>query len=158
MGRLHRFWSLPRREKKFFCEAGILLLLANLCVKALAFRHIDSFLRGRWNDRPAVTGPDEAGDSRLINLSLARAANLFPWESLCLSRSVAAFIMLRRRGIPAILFAGVKVRKDNSLSAHAWVHTGREAIEGNSENSTFTIMINIGKEPFVVDPGGTALD
>src|SRR5262245_25020027 len=157
MGRLHRFWSLPRREKKFFCEAGILLLFANLCVKALAFRHIDSFLRGRWNDRPAVTG-DEAGDSRLINLSLARAANLFPWESLCLSRSVAAFIMLRRRGIPAILFAGVKVREDTSLSAHAWVHTGGEAIEGNSENSTFTIMINIGKEPFVVDPGGTALD
>jgi hypothetical protein len=53
------------------------------------------------------------------------------------------------------LFAGVKVGEDTSLNAHAWVHTGREAIEGNSENSTFTTLISI---PLAVDPGGTGLD
>ena len=123
MGRLLKFWSLTRREKQFFCEAGILLLLSNLCVKTIAFRHIDSFLRARWNDctRGAF---DRADDIKLVNLSLSRAANLLPWKSLCLSRSIAAFIMLRRRGIPAVMFAGVKFSEDSSLLAHAWVDTG----------------------------------
>ena len=64
---------------------------------------------------------DSADDIKLVNLSLSRAANLLPWKSLCLSRSIAAFIMLRRRGIPAVMFAGVKFAEDSSLLAHAWV-------------------------------------
>src|SRR6266566_2102048 len=99
MGRLLKFWSLARREKRFFCEAGILLLLSNLSVKTVPFRHIESFLRARWNDRTrgAFRG---AEDIKLVKLSLSRAANVLPWQSLCLSQSIAAFIMLRRRGIP----------------------------------------------------------
>src|SRR5712672_3441006 len=122
MGRLLKFWSLTRREKLFFCEAGILLLLSNLCVKTMAFRHIEGFLRARWNDGTRG-GCNCADDIELVTLSLSRAANPLPWKSLCLSRSIAAFIMLRRRGIPAVMFAGVKSIKDSSLLAHAWVHT-----------------------------------
>src|SRR6266487_2794498 len=103
MGRLLKFWSLTRREKLFFCEAGLLLLLSNLCVKTIAFRHIDGFLRARWNDS-TWDGGNRAEDIELVNLSLSRAANPLPWKSLCLSRSIAAFIMLRRRGIPAVIF------------------------------------------------------
>src|SRR5215468_4702273 len=101
MGRLLRFWSLPRREKQLFCEAAILLLLSHLSVKTIAFRHIDSFLRARWNN----TGDafDAAEDIKLTNLSLSRVVYLLPRQSLCLSRSMAAFIMLRRRGIPAVM-------------------------------------------------------
>ena len=50
MGRLAKFWSLTRREKQFLCEALLLLSLSNACVKAIAFKHIDRFLRTRWND------------------------------------------------------------------------------------------------------------
>jgi Transglutaminase-like superfamily len=146
MGRLLKFWSLTRREKQFFCEAGILLLLSNLCVKTIAFRHIEGFLRARWNDGTRG-GCNCADDIELITLSLSRAANPLPWKSLCLSRSIAAFIMLRRRGIPAVMFAGVKSIKDSSLLAHAWVHTARGVIGGNSENAAFTPLLRIGPEP-----------
>jgi hypothetical protein len=146
MDRILKFWSLPRREKQFFFEASILLLFSYSCVKAIAFRHIDSFLRARWNDI-APGGGKHAEDIKLVSLSLARAGDLFPWKRLCLSRSIAAFIMLRRRGIPAILFAGVKFLEDSSLSAHAWVDTGGRAIDGNSDNSGFAAVVKIGKEP-----------
>src|SRR5215471_13699787 len=139
MNRLCKFWSLPRREKQSFCEAGILLLLSNLLVRAIAFRYIERFLRSRWSDRPPP-GYGDADDIRLVNTSVARAATLLPCESLCLSRSIVVFIMLRRRGIPAVLYAGVKVLEDSSLSAHAWVRTGR-AVEGNSEGSAFTVVM-----------------
>ena len=146
MDGLLKFWYLPRREKQFFCEAATLLLLSNLCVKTIAFRYIDSFLRGRWNDgAPDVLG--HADDIKLVALSLSRAARLFPWKSLCLSRSIAAFVMLRRRGIPAVMLAGVKFSEHSSLIAHAWVHTGHEISDSKSENSEFIAVVRIGNEP-----------
>ena len=146
MRRLLKFWSLARPEKQLFCEAAMLLLLSVICVRTIAFRHINNFLRARWNDstRSAFSG---AGDIELVNLSLLRAANLFPWKTLCLSRSIAAFIMLRRRGIPVVMFAGVKSDEDSSLLAHAWVQTANGVIGGSSENAAFTPLVRIGAGP-----------
>jgi hypothetical protein len=143
MGRLVKFWSLTRREKEFLCEAGILLLVSNACVKAIAFRHIDRFLRTRWNDG-IEGGIDHEQEVRLVQRSISRAANVLPWKSLCLSRSVAEFIMLRRRGIPAVMFAGVRFSGQSSLDAHAWVDTGLGVNDKSSENSGFATVIRIG--------------
>jgi hypothetical protein len=142
---LLKFCSLPRREKQFLCEAAFLLLLGNLCVRMIAFRHIDGFLRSHWNDR-TQGGANDACEIELIKLSLSRAANLLPWQSLCLSRSIAAYIMLRRRDIPAVMFAGVKSREDLSLLAHAWVQTAAGVIDGNAE-AAFTPLLKIGQDP-----------
>lgn len=153
MGRLLKFWFLTRREKRLFYEAGILLLVANLSVRLIAFRYIEGFLRARWDDGarcdlyPAADIEYPAADIELVNLSLSRAANLLPWKSLCLSRSIATFIMLRRRGIPAVLVAGVRSVEDSSLLAHAWVHTARGVIGGNSQNAAFAPLLRIGQEP-----------
>jgi hypothetical protein len=143
MGRLLKFWSLTRREKQFFCEAAILLLLSYICVRMVPFRHMDGFLRARWDD---VTRGGCAEDIELVDLSLSRAANQLPWKSLCLSRSIAALIMLRRRGIPAVMFAGVKSLEDSSLFAHAWVQTADGVVLGKLENAGFTPVVRIGQE------------
>ena len=145
MRRLTKFWSLSRREKSFLCEASILLLLSNSCVRAIAFRHIDRFLRARWNDGPQSAMREH--EIKLVQRSILRAAKVLPWKSLCLSRSIAEFIMLRRRGIPAVMFAGVKISDHSSLDAHAWVDTGLGVNDNSSENSGFVTVIRIGTEP-----------
>jgi len=153
MTRFRRFWYLSRREKLFFFEAYILLLFSNIGVKTVAFRHISSYLH-HWNEhsRKAIVRPyDIKNDIRLIDVAISRAANVLPWNSLCLSRSIAKLIMLRRRGIPAVLFAGVKSPKDSSLCAHAWVHAG-DCVNGENsdriESTEFTVLVRIGLEPF----------
>jgi hypothetical protein len=146
MRRVVKFWLLPAREKKLLCEASILLLLSAAGVKALAFKHIDRFLRTHWIDG-IRTGNDHQNESRLIRRSVSRAANILPWKGLCLSQSIAEFIMLRRRGIPAIMFAGVKFSGHSSLDAHAWVDTGLGVNDSSSENSGFVTVIRIGNEP-----------
>jgi Transglutaminase-like superfamily len=146
MGRLRKFWFLTRREKRFFCEAGVLLLLANLSVRMIAFRHIDGFLRARWDDG-ARCDFYPAEEIELVNLSVSRAANLLPWKSWCLSRSIATFTMLRRRDIAAVLVAGVKSGENFSLFAHAWVQTARGVIGGSPENSAFAPLLRIGQDP-----------
>jgi Transglutaminase-like superfamily len=157
MGRLLKFWSLTRREKKFFFEAGILVLLSNFCIKTIAFRHIYSFLGARWKDDTQGYGTDRADDIMLINLSVQRTANLLPSKSLCLSRSIAEFIMLRRRGIPAVLFAGVNVSEDSSLDAHAWIDIGLGVKDRSSKDHLFTAVVKIGQDLSEVDSGRDSL-
>jgi hypothetical protein len=142
MGRLLKFWSLPRQEKYCFCEAGILLLLSNLSIKTIPFRQIYRFLHANWHTRTRVV-LDSTENIKLVMLSLSRAANLLPWKSRCLSQSIAAFVMLRRRGIPAVMFVGVKSLEDSSLLAHAWVQTGHEVTIENSEISTYTPLVSV---------------
>jgi Transglutaminase-like superfamily len=150
MGRFHKFWMLPRREKLLLCEACIMLLLANLSVKIFAFRRIERHLRAHCNNDRLLRSSAGAYDKdgiKLVDLSVARAAVVLPFKSLCLSRSIATFTMLRRRGFPAVLFAGVRVCADSSLIAHAWVEPGFGMMERNSENSAFTTLVRIGPEP-----------
>src|SRR5262249_11647122 len=148
MGRFRRFWYLTRREKLLFFEASILLLFSNLSVKMVAFKNIDSYLQAYWNkgSRDAIVRSDDIkNDIKLIDLSLSRAANAFPWNTRCLSRSIAQLIMLRRRGIPAVLFAGVKAAEDSSLLAHAWVHAGDGVMDADqTKNAEYTVLVRIG--------------
>jgi hypothetical protein len=120
MGRLHKLWSLSRREKGLLCEAGIFFLAAKVSVHTMPFGRVERYLRAHWGGGVADIR-DRYEDIRLIRLSLSRAGHLFRWRAPCLSRSIAEFIMLRRRGIPAAIYMGVKVIENSALSAHAWV-------------------------------------
>jgi hypothetical protein len=145
MNRLGKFWSLTGREKEFFCEASILLSVSNICVRAIAFRRIDRFLRDRWKDG-IQRGTHCEQEINLIRRSISRAANVLPWKSLCLSRSIAAFIMLRRRGIPATMNAGVRFSDNSSLEAHAWVDSDLDVKDNSAKNSDFVALIRIGSQ------------
>jgi hypothetical protein len=143
MRRLVKFWSLPKGERRLLREAGILLLFSNACIKVVAFKHIERFLRAGWNDHfESDIVHDE--EIKLVRRSVSRAANILPWRSLCLSRSIAEFIMLRRRGIPAVVLAGVRFSDASSLEAHAWVNTSLS--DNGSKGPGFTTVIRIGAE------------
>lgn len=146
MARFRKFWSLARPEKLSLCEAGVVLALSALGVRTIAFRHIDRFLRACWNDRPWETANRE-DDIALVERSVDRATRLLPWQSQCLSRSIATYVMLRRRGVSAALFAGVRLAGNSSLLAHAWVDTGRGATIRDSEAHHYATLVRIGREP-----------
>ena len=142
MGRLHKFWSLTKHEKALLCEATILLFLSNASLKAIPFRHIDRFLSTRWNGMRG--GDNYEQEIKVVRRSISRAAKILPWQSLCLSRSIAEFTMLRRRNIPAAMFAGARFSSHSSLEAHAWVDTGLGVNDSGSEHLNFTTVIRIG--------------
>jgi Transglutaminase-like superfamily len=143
MGRLTKFWHLTRREKKAFCEASILLSLSNASVRTISFRHIERFLRTRWNGG-TPTSIDQEEEIRLVHHSVSCAANVLPWKSTCLNRSIAEFIMLWRRGIPVVMFAGARFSGISSLEAHAWVDAGPELKNTSSKFPGFATVIRIG--------------
>jgi hypothetical protein len=143
MRRLSKIWSLPRNEKQLLFESFYFLLLSHLSVKTIAFKRIYRFLHAHWNE-PCQCPLVRADDIRLVNLSLSRAASRLPFKCLCLSRSIAAFVMLRRRGIPAVICAGAKFQ-GSSLLAHAWVHSSHGEIDQESESVGFSALMHIGQ-------------
>lgn len=63
--------------------------------------------------------------------AIESVAARIPLRTLCFERGLAAQLMLRRRGMEAILHFGATVQKGN-LSAHVWVSVGdRTVIGGN---------------------------
>jgi hypothetical protein len=146
MRRLRKFWSLTRREKTSVCEAGFLRLLSSLCIRVLAFRHIERCLRARWSEA-GLGEPDRGEAIGLVELSVSRAARLLPWDCRCLCRAIATYIMLRRRGVPAILLAGARMSEDAALDAHAWVQTGGAETSTGSEHAPFAELLRIGAGP-----------
>lgn len=144
MEKLSKFWSLARREKLACGEAFVLLLVSQVAVSTIAFKHIDRFLRTLLKDDVPTTS-HSAEEIRLVKMSLSRVEGRLPLKALCLSRSITAFIMLRRRGVPAVILAGVK-SDSSGLSAHAWVRIGHGASDETSESEAFTVVMSIGDE------------
>ena len=61
---------------------------------------------------------------------VAVAAAFFPGRAVCLEQSLALFLLLRRRGVPAELRLGVQVYP---FYAHAWVEVGGEPVNEDPE-------------------------
>ena len=56
-----------------------------------------------------------------IKIASARAERLAFWKNRCLVKSLAAYRMLKRRGINASLHLGFAASPDNNPVAHAWL-------------------------------------
>lgn len=61
---------------------------------------------------------------------VAVAAAFFPGRAVCLEQSLALYVLLRRRGVPAELRLGVQV---HPFHAHAWVELDGEPLNEDPE-------------------------
>ena len=123
---VRRFAALDRRNQLLLGEALMLLALASAAARILPFR---SAIRLGAGER-AQGGADDATAIRQIAWAVARVAALVPWRARCMQQGMAAQIMLRKRGIDAILRYGVGKRPDGELAAHVWVTVGATTFIG----------------------------
>src|SRR3974390_1025115 len=139
-----KFWSLSARDQLLLCEASILLLVLILCIKCVLFERIHVLLKRRFRNvgtKECLSFPQVRYH---VESAVSRAARNLPWQSACLTASIAEFLMLRRRGIPAIVVAGVKILSDSSLWAHAWVGPSAQDIGQESVSREFIVVLRIG--------------
>ena len=143
MHRLRRFCSLTSREKRLFFEAITLIIFSTLCLKIIPFKRIYLYLDNRFGNIEIDLRDPNDGETAIVSRAILRGASVLPWQTLCLSKSISEFIMLRRRKIPATLCTGVKVLANSSLDAHAWVDTS--GTQQNNANPDFVVVLKIGE-------------
>lgn len=93
------------------------IALMDLVPRVLGMRRALALARRLAGDRA------DAADSTVLDETarrVATAAAFYPRRALCLEQSLALYMLLRRRGIPAVLKLGVQTRP---FYAHAWVES-----------------------------------
>jgi hypothetical protein len=131
---------LPWAQKCLLVEALVLLALARLAVLLLPFRWVARCLGKQSAQTPEEHDPAHIPQLCRIRTMVGRVSRNVPWTSKCLDQAIAAKLMLRRRGIPATVYFGVKNDEHGQLAAHAWSRSGRVYITGGRSRKQYTTI------------------
>lgn len=105
------------------------LLAVRLHLKALGFGRSVARAR-RLGGRGAAAGPPGAALTERTAHRVAVAGAFFPGRAVCLEQSLALYVLLRRRGVPAELRIGVV---PSPFHAHAWVEVDGAPVNEDAE-------------------------
>ena len=119
-------------------EATLALAVAGIATATLPFRHV-----GQLAARP-ISKADRSHQSRLeqvgrVRWSIHVSARRVPWHVRCFQQGLAAQFMLRRRGVPAVLYYGAAT-KEEGLGAHVWVRDGEMDVIGCEIASRYAVL------------------
>ncbi|MBM4187649.1 MAG: lasso peptide biosynthesis B2 protein [Gemmatimonadetes bacterium] len=106
----------------------MVLAAVRTSLKAAGFRRTI-----RWAQRLAPAPHPEAR-RELVEAqarAVAVAAAFFPGRAICLEQSIALYLVLRRRRVPAVLRIGVQ---PYPFAAHAWVELDGQPIYENEDD------------------------
>jgi hypothetical protein len=131
-------------RKPNLVTCAVLLALADGTLKVLGLRRAVSLARRLAGSPSEDAGP--AGhavvDVSEVAHQVATAAAFYPGRAQCLEQSLVLFLLLRRRGIGALLRIGVQ---PFPFVAHAWVeHRGRPVNEHEDFVTRLAPFPNIG--------------
>ena len=118
-----KLWRLSPAERLALAQAQALLPLTALALQVGGFRRCQALLARLAPAPAAPAGGGEAaalGRARAVARMVEAAARRGPFHATCLPRSLALWLLLRRRGIDGDLRIGVR-KEAGRLQAHAWV-------------------------------------
>ncbi len=138
--RFRNFAARPGTERAAIIEALALLGLARAVLAFVPFRYIARALwqEGRETSRAPLGGAQRAA-AKLVARAIDVAARHSPWQARCLGRALAATAMLRRRGLDATVYLGVKSLR--TLDAHAWARSGDVYVCGGDGTGHATVGV-----------------
>lgn len=129
---------LDRKMKYLIAESFVYLAWARI-VKEFPISRTSSLLGEMNRETSYIISNSELSISKQISSAVHAAAKYAPWETMCMVRALAAMKMLERRGIESTLYLGTSRNKENQLSAHAWLRSGKYYITGFPEMHQYTV-------------------
>jgi hypothetical protein len=139
MNSLRKFWRLPWQDRVLLLETILLLAVAGIVITVLPFRYIGS-LAARPIRRPTPVGQTRVYEMGRVRWAIVTTAARLPWRSLCFQQSLAAQLMLRRRGISSVLYYGAAQDDRSGLHAHVWVRYGEMDVIGGEIAHRFVVL------------------
>lgn len=129
----------PRSERLAFLAAVTLIPLMAVSVRVFDFRRLGRWMRPSAGRRTTAVEQFAAIEEAVG--AVARVGRHGPYAGNCLSRSLALWWLLDRRGVEAKLCLGVRM-EEGRLTAHAWIECGgrvlNDAIDVASRFSLLT--------------------
>ena len=111
------------------------MLATSLAVRLVPFRVLAERLSRGEADA-------EMADAEMIywlRRTVLSWARRLPWRTLCFEQGMAAFVLLRRRGLAATLHYGAATI-DGELKAHVWVTSGARDVVGCENKADYGLL------------------
>jgi hypothetical protein len=116
-------------------EAGVAILAASLAVRLVPFRTLAERLTG--GERGAASA--DAETAYWLRRAVLAWARRLPWQAMCFEQGLAAFALLRRRGLEATLHYGAATI-EGELQAHVWVTSGETGVTGCENKESYGLL------------------
>jgi hypothetical protein len=125
-------------------EASLLLAFFRVCLAVVSVRRILRVLTHGSAGEP-VAEPPEAQDAdlelaRRVQWAVRAVARHSPVQFVCFPQTLAAYTMLRRRGVAGSIVYGVKRSAEGELLAHTWLEACGGCVVGGEERGGFSVL------------------
>ena len=77
---------------------------------------------------------------RRVRWAVLSAARWLPWSARCFPQGLTVQWMLRRRGVPSVLFYGAAMRREQGLAAHVWIQDADVPVVGGEIASRYAVL------------------
>lgn len=134
-----RFWRLSGPDRLLVIEATLALTAASLAILILPFRVV-ARLAAYPLRQPEMGGLARADAVRRTRWAIVACTRRLPWRVVCFQQGLAAQWILRRRGVPSVLYYGAAPDTEAGLAAHVWVRDGDIDVVGGEVASRFAVL------------------
>jgi hypothetical protein len=117
----------------------LLLVCARILIAILPFRRIAQ-IAGRIRPALVLRKTTRNALTSRIGWAIQACARRAPFRAVCFQQGLATHVMLRRRGIPSVLYYGVAENGDRRLAAHVWVCDRGRVVIGGEDVSHFAVL------------------
>jgi len=141
--KINKFKQLPHEQRILFIEAWLLSGYYRISLKLVSFKRLIRLPEQQQSREDTIHLTDlQKTVSDSVARTVARMAGNTPWQSACLIQALVAQNMLRRRGIPGVIFLGVKKDQNDTdqIDSHAWLKCGETIITGLKGIDEFTVI------------------
>src|SRR4051794_23463273 len=102
---LRKFCGLPWHDRLLLLETIFWLAVARFVIIALSFRRIGHL--AAWPIRHSgISREMRLTEVSRVRWAVVACACRVPWRGMCFEQGLAAQCMLRRRGVPSVLYYG----------------------------------------------------
>lgn len=143
MAAIRKFLRLPWQDKHLLLAAALWLGLIRLGLVLFPFSTLRVALD--MAGRRGTLFRFQSSEDR-VAWAVMVASRRLPLGSSCLTRALAARVMLARRALPARIVIGVAKNTQGSLEAHAWLEYGDRVLIGGPDVSRFIPLTNANEE------------
>jgi len=134
-----------RRHLGWAVEAVAALSLASLAVRFVPFRRIVAWVEAlaALPLRVDLASPDRRAVRARVRWAVVASAERLPWRPVCFPQGLAAFWMLRRRGVPCTFYYGAQPSDQKGVEAHVWICDGDIPIVGGEAAPGMKVLLRI---------------
>ena len=140
---IRTFLKMPLKQKLLIPQVFVLMAYYKNRVHKHPFAELAPKIGQLGYETPIETSPRNA---RLVHELMESMFRRIGWKDSCLIRALTAKKLLNRMGERCTLYMGVRKRKGESLSAHAWLRCGKLTVTGGEIKDEYTVTAVFGDQ------------